>query len=102
MFDALEVSLETVAAPREPLRVIRSGDSDLYRQVRRAGSSIPLNIAEGGRRVDKDRKHLWRVALGSADEVRVALRTAVAWGDLEQPRLERPMVLLDRVIAMLC
>jgi four helix bundle protein len=102
MFDVLEVSLETVAALREPLRVIRGKDTDPCRQVRRAGSSIPLNIAKGGRRVGKDRKHLWRVALGSADEVRVALRTAVAWGDLEQSRLERPMALLDRVIAMLC
>jgi four helix bundle protein len=101
MFDALEVSLETVSALRAPLLVIRSKDVDLYRQVRRAGSSIPLNIAEGGRRIGKDRKHLWRVALGSADEVRVALRTAVAWGDLEEARLARPMALLDRVVAML-
>jgi four helix bundle protein len=95
------ISLETVAALRGPLRDIRSKDVGLSRQVRRAGSSIPLNIAEGGRRVGKDRKHLWRVALGSADEVRVALRTGVAWGDLEETRLERPMALLDRVVAML-
>ncbi|MCB9897279.1 MAG: four helix bundle protein [Planctomycetes bacterium] len=101
MFDALEISLETIAALREPLRVIRSTDGDLYRQMRRAGSSIPLNIAEGGRRVGKDRKHLWRVALGSAEEVRVALRTAVAWGDLDEARLVRPLALLDRVTAML-
>ncbi|MCB9899631.1 MAG: four helix bundle protein [Planctomycetes bacterium] len=101
MFDALEVSLDVVASLRSLLQVLRTKDGDLYRQVRRAGSSIPLNIAEGGRRVGKDRKHLWRVALGSADEVRVALRTAVAWGDLDEARLVRPLALLDRVIAML-
>ena len=101
MFEALEVSLETVAALREPLRVVRSRDGDLYRQLRRAGSSIPLNIAEGGRRVGKDRKHLWRVAAGSADEVRVALRTAVAWGDLDIAATTTSLQLLDRVIAML-
>ena len=101
MFEALEVSLTAVEALREPMKVIRAADGDLYRQVRRAGSSMSMNIAEGGRRVGKDRKHLWRVALGSADEVRVALRTAVAWGDLDEARLVRPFELLDRVIAML-
>ena len=57
--------------------------------------------AEGQRRVGKDRKHLWRVAAGSADEVRVALRTAVAWGDLNAAQTAKPMQLLDRVLAML-
>ena len=101
MFDALEVSLETVAALRKPLAVIRCEDADLYRQLKRAGSSMSLNIAEGGRRVGKDRKHHWRVAAGSADEVRVALRTAVAWGDLDIALTTRSFQLLDRVIAML-
>ena len=101
MFDALEVSLETVAALREPLAVIRSNDPDLYRQLRRAGSSMTLNIGEGTRRVGKDRKHLWRVAAGSAAEVRVALRTAVAWGDLDVALTKRSLQLLDRVLAML-
>ncbi len=101
MFDALEISLQTVAALREPLVVIRSKDADLYRQLRRAGSSMPLNIAEGGRRVGKDRQHLWRVAAGSADEVRVALRTAMAWGDLDLGVAKASLQLLDRVIAML-
>ena len=101
MFDVLEVSLEAVAALREPLRVVRSRDGDLYRQLRRAASSMPLNIAEGSRRVGKDRRHFWRVAAGSADEVRVALRTAVAWGDLDAALAEQPLQILDRVIAML-
>ena len=60
-----------------------------------------MNIAEGARRVGKDRTHLWRVAAGSANEVRVALRTAVAWGDLDAALTLRSMQLLDRVIAML-
>jgi four helix bundle protein len=102
MFHVLEVSLEAVAALREPVRVLRSRNADLRRQIRRAGSSIPLNIAEGNRRVGKDRLHLWRVAAGSAEEVRVALHTAVAWGDLDPARTTRPLQLLDRVLAMLC
>ena len=101
MLEALEVSLETVKALREPVAALRSRDADLYQQVRRAASSITLNIAEGSRRVGKDRKHLWRIAAGSAAEVRVALRTAVAWGDLDESQLEESLELLDRVIAML-
>ena len=100
MLDALEVSLETVGALREPLRVVRGRDVDLYRQLRRAGSSMALNIAEGNLRVGNDRRHLWRVAAGSADEVRTGLRTAVAWGDLDAESIEPSLLLLDRVIAM--
>ena len=76
MFDVLEVSLEMIGALREPVRRLQSGDRDLARQVRRAASSVTLNIAEGQKRAGADRRHSWRVACGSADEVRVALRTA--------------------------
>ena len=62
---------------------------------------MTLNIAEGGLRVGKDRKHLWRVAAGSAAEVRVALRTAMAWGDLDITVATKSLHLLDRVLAML-
>ena len=101
MFDVLEVGLETIAALREPLSILRKRDPDLFRQIRRAGSSITLNIAEGNRRVGADRLHLWRVAAGSADEVRVGLRCALAWGDLRVEDSERSLELLDRVCAML-
>jgi len=101
MFDALEISLETVTALQVPLAVIRAEDDDLFRQLRRAGRSVPLNIAEGSRRVGKDRKHHWRIAAGSADEVRIGLRVAVACGELDASVARQSMELLDRVIAML-
>jgi len=101
MFDALEIGLDAVAALRDAERVLRTKDADLCRQLRRAGSSMVLNLAEGRRRVGKDRLHLWRVAAGSADEVRVALRTAMAWGDLQERHTTAPLALLDRVVAML-
>ena len=101
MFDLLEVGLETIDALRGPLNELRKRDADLFRQIRRAASSITLNIAEGNRRQGRDRLHLWRVAAGSADEVRVGLRTALAWGDLRVEETERPLELLDRVCAML-
>ena len=101
MFDLLEVGLETIATLRGPLDELRKRDADLFRQIRRAASSITLNIAEGNRRQGADRLHLWRVAAGSADEVRVGLRCAVAWGDLRVEDTERSLELLDRICAML-
>ena len=80
---------------------LRSKDPDLYRQIRRAANSVTMNISEGRRRGGKDRTHLWRVAAGSAAEVRTALRNGVDWGDLEPVSLETSLELLDRGIAML-
>ena len=71
------------------------------RLIRRAANSVTMNISEGARREGRDRKHLWRVAAGSAAEVRTALRNGIAWGDLVAARLEQTLELLDRVIAML-
>jgi four helix bundle protein len=73
----------------------------LHDQVRSAASSIPLNLAEGSRRSGKDRLHFFRIAAGSAAELRAALRVAIAWGDLREDALADAFDLLDRVRAML-
>jgi len=74
-------------------------DRSLANQVRRAASSIALNIAEGNRRNGKDRTYHFRVAAGSAAEVEAGLEVAVAWGHLEPPEPE--LELLDQIRAML-
>ena len=99
--DVLNVSLELIQSLRPSLPGIRSRDARLHDQIRSAASSIALNISEGERRTGKDRIHLWRVAAGSAAEVRTALRVAEAWGDIESGKNHRSLELLDRVIAML-
>ncbi len=101
MFDALEVSLELIRSLGEPLSVIRSRDPQLFDQIRRAATSLALNLAEGRKRVGRDRLNHWRIASGSAEEVRTALRVAAAWGDLDPASYERSFQLLDRVAAML-
>jgi hypothetical protein len=58
-------------------------------------------LAEGRRRAGADRLHSWRVAAGSAEEVRAALRVAEAWGDLSAAEVSAAIVLLDRLLAML-
>ena len=100
-FDALEISLDVIRSLRQPLARIRLRDRSLHDQIRSAASSIPLNLAEGRRRAGGDRAHHWRIAAGSADELRAALRVAVAWGDVEDADVSRALDLLDRVLAML-
>jgi four helix bundle protein len=100
-FDAFEVALELVRSLREPVRRIRQADAALADQVRRAAQSVPLNVAEARKRVGKDRLHLWRVAAGSAAEVRAALGVAVAWGYVRAAEVAEPLALLDRECAML-
>ena len=62
---------------------------------------MPGNIGEGNRRVGGDRAYHFRVASGSADEVRVHLRTAEAFGYLSAGEIAAGVELADRVCAML-
>jgi four helix bundle protein len=100
-FQALEVAIELASFVRQPADAIRRRDPSLYRQLRDATSSIALNIGEATGRTGADRLHHFRIAAGSAEEVRTALRLAVAWGDLPlvviQPALQR----LDRIVGLL-
>ena len=100
MFEALDTAQRMIQALSGPVRELRGRDPDLHRQIKRAANSVTMNLAEGRRRTGKDRLHLWRVAAGSAAEVRTALQNSVAWGDLDAQRLEASLELLDRVIAM--
>ncbi|MEW6744979.1 MAG: four helix bundle protein [Planctomycetota bacterium] len=58
-FDVLEISLEVVHRLRRPLARVRQSDPKLFDQIRRAASSVPLNIAGGSRRHGRDRLQLY-------------------------------------------
>ena len=75
-------------------------DSALHKQLRGAASSVPLNLAEGQRRTKGDRLHHYRIAAGSADETRVCLQVAEAWGELAQDELCVALDLLDQIVAI--
>jgi four helix bundle protein len=99
-FEAFEVAIEVIGALRGLVDVIRVHDAEAARQIVRAASSVAANVAEGNRRVGKDRLHFFRIAAGSADEVRAHLRVAHAWGWIDR-QAEQALGLLDRELAML-
>ncbi len=100
-FDTLEVALDMIGSIGGPVGKIGGRDPDLGRQIRRAASSVSLNVAEGRQRNGRDRLHLYRVAAGSNAEVRTALGIAVAWRYVAADEVAEGLALCDRVAAML-
>jgi four helix bundle protein len=72
--------LAAICEMRPMLAAIEWRDRDLGRQLRRAASSVVLNIAEGSGSFGGTRTERYRNALGSARETLACLRTAEAFG----------------------
>ena len=92
--------LDAIGAMRPLLTSIQRRDIDLARQLRRAASSVVLNLAEGSGSFGGVRTQRYRTALGSARETMSCLRVAEAFGyvdALPEPLLEK----LHRVIGTL-
>ena len=100
-FHVYDSALGLVSALRPVLEQLKREDRAFADQLRRAASSVALNIAEGNQRSGKDRLHSFRIAAGSAAEVRAALEVAQAWRLIEASRAVEPAAELDRVLAML-
>jgi four helix bundle protein len=89
-FEAQKLALDAVAALGPLVGTIAQHDRDLASQLRRAGSSLPLNVAEGARREGRDRLQHYRIAAGSAAEARSALQVARAWGYIGGAEADAP------------
>jgi four helix bundle protein len=101
MFEVYEVSKQAVRGMRPLVARVQAHDRDLARQMRKAGSSVLLNIAEGWRRLGRDRRQHYLIAAGSNAEVRAALDVCEALGYLDTESYAEVDALLDRVSAML-
>ena len=75
--------LEVLVLLRDVLPEIGKRDRNLEDQLRRAGTSVVLNIAEGSGSVGKTRALRYTNALGSARECKACLEGARALGYLE-------------------
>jgi len=95
------VALEAVVALRPIVTQLSRHDPDLSKQLRRAASSIVLNLAEAERSDPGNSRARLHSAAGSTAESRAALCLAVAWGYVGAGHTARAEELLDRVAAML-
>ena len=100
-FIALELSLDLISAVREPLGRIRCKDRHLADQLLRAATSTSLNLGEGSGRRGADRIWCYRIAAGSAEESRVALRVALAAGYVAAADVARAVDLNEQLVRIL-
>jgi len=103
---ALRIYADALAMCADLAPVVRSigrQDPDLARQLRRAASSVVLNLAEGAHSSAGHERERFRTARGSAAEVRAALDCAVAFGiaaplgETERDRIEKIVATLSRL-----
>jgi four helix bundle protein len=69
-------------------------------QLRRAVTSIALNLAEADGNRGGNRRMRLETAHGSANEAKVALRVAVAWRYVAQQDIDDIFAIIDRAFAM--
>jgi four helix bundle protein len=94
------VSIQLCCAVRPLIERIVTRDSNLADQLRRAVTSVPLNLHEGAYSQGRNVRARFHTALGSAAEVRACLDVAKALGYVEEIDASASD-LLDRVIATL-
>ena len=100
MLDIYPFILETITLIRPLCESICRTDPDLARQLKRAQSSIALNVAEGSYSRGRNQSARFHTAMGSARETLACLEVAAALGQLEP--LEPALIArFDRVIGTL-
>jgi four helix bundle protein len=96
-----ELSIELIETLRPLMPRTKARDKNLEDQIRRAASSIALNIGEAEYSDAGNRRARFFTAAGSAGETLIALRVAMGWEIVERREGEAAVRLLRRIIAML-
>ena len=105
-FRALDAAYSLISALAPVVAAVGRHDRSLRDQLRRAGSSIPLNLAEGYGQAGGHEKQRFLTALGSAREVGAILEVAVIlevakrWGYVSCADADEALQTLDAVAAM--
>jgi len=101
VFEAEEVAVQLIEALRPMVPRIKARDRALADQLTRAASSVALNIGEGNYSDPGNRRARFFTAAGSANETRLALRVAVAWGICPAADADAALLLIKRILCML-
>ena len=100
--DVYQRSIEFLAIAFAVAERVPRGYASLADQLRRAATSIPLNIAEGSAKPDgPDRRRYHAIARGSAMECAAIFDVARLLGDSPTAALAEGKALLVRVVEML-
>src|SRR5690606_36754506 len=97
---SLDLTIHVIAELRPVLAVLKRCDRNLEDQLRRAITSVALNLAEADGNEAGNRRNRLATALGSIREVRAGLRVAVAFGYVDGARVAGVMRQLDSIGAM--
>jgi four helix bundle protein len=100
-FQCYQLAISAVRLVRPLIEQVERSDRDLGRQMRRAASSVPLNVAEGSRSAGRNASVRYSTAMGSAQEMIAALETAEALGYLDGAQLPKALDRFDHVVAIL-
>jgi len=94
------LALEAVTELRGVVVRVQRHDRALADQLRRALSSMALNLGEAAYSDPGNKRARLHTAAGSANESRSAIAVALAWGYVAEHETTVGLALLDRVVAM--
>ncbi len=100
-FQLEELSLEFIDALVPLMPRIKQRDKALEDQLRRAASSIGLNIAEAVMSDPGNKRARLHTAAGSAREAQHALRQAIVWRHVHAAEAEVALGIVRRLVAIL-
>src|SRR6478752_3755853 len=99
--DAYRASSEFLGVMWKLVVRIPKGHGEIVDQLRRAALSIPLNIAEGRGKFNRDAVRFYTIARGSALECAAILDALQAMAVFDEAALTQARELLERVVSML-
>ena len=99
--DVYRCAIEFLALASPLSENVPKGYASLGDQLRRASASIPLNLAEGTGKFDKDARRFYAIARGSALECAAIVDVFKTLGLIQIENYDKTQLLLDRIVAML-
>ena len=99
MFASYDVSLDVIRLLRDVVPAIKKYDADLADQLKRAASSVVLNVGEGAKRTAGNQRLHYEIAFGSANEVKACLDVAEQWSWFSASQELRDLI--DRQLRLL-